>query len=106
MSEANLAAALERADVLVNATSVGMIPNVSETPVPARLLRPELVVFDIVYNPTETRLLREAAQAGAKTIGGLTMLAWQGALAFEMWTGHQAPIKLMEKEAIKMLEGK
>jgi len=106
LSEANLAAALEKADVLVNATSVGMIPNTAGTPVPARLLRPELVVFDIVYNPTETRLLKEAGQAGAETIGGLTMLAWQGALAFEMWTGHQAPVALMEKEAIKFLEGK
>ena len=106
LNEANLAAMLEKANVLVNATSVGMIPNTSGTPVSARLLRPELVVFDIVYNPTETRLLREAAQAGAKTIGGLTMLAWQGALAFEMWTGNRAPVELMEKEAIKFLEGK
>ncbi len=106
LSELNLSTALEKADVLVNATSVGMLPNTAGTPVPLKLLRPGLVVFDIVYNPTETRLLREATQAGAKTAGGLNMLAWQGALAFEMWTGQKAPVDLMKQEAIKFLEGK
>ncbi|MBA7712931.1 Shikimate dehydrogenase (NADP(+)) [subsurface metagenome] len=87
LNEGNLAEVLERADVLVNATSVGMSPNIEETPVPARLLKPGLVVFDIVYNPVKTRLLGEAEAAGAQTIGGLDMLVWQGALAFEKWTG-------------------
>ena len=106
LSELNLSTALDKADVLVNATSVGMIPNTAGTPVPLKLLRPGLVVFDIVYNPTETRLLREANQAGAKTTGGLNMLAWQGALAFEMWTGQKAPVDLMKQEATKFLGGK
>jgi shikimate dehydrogenase len=103
LNEENLAEVLERAEVLVNATSVGMSPNIDETPVPARLLKPGLVVFDIVYNPMKTKLLREAEAAGAQTIGGLDMLVWQGALAFEKWTGQKAPVELMREEAIKAL---
>ena len=103
LDEANLAKALEGAEVLVNATSVGMSPGTGETPLPARLLKPGLVVFDIVYNPVRTRLLREAEAAGARTISGIDMLVWQGALAFEKWTGRKAPLELMKKEAIKAL---
>ncbi len=99
-----LAQALERADILVNATSVGMSPAGDESPVPAELLKDNLIVFDVVYNPIMTRLLGEAKAAGARTIGGIDMLAWQGALAFEKWTGQSAPLDLMRKEAIKMLE--
>ncbi len=100
----NLTMALDRADLLINATSVGMSPDSEGTPVPARLLKTELVVFDIVYNPIKTRLLKEAEAAGARTIGGIDMLAWQGAMAFEKWTGQPAPLALMRKEAIKALE--
>jgi shikimate dehydrogenase len=81
-TEANLETALHSADILVNATSVGMSPGTDETPIPHRLLKPELVVFDVVYNPRKTRLLTEAGVVGAKTIGGLEMLVWQGVLAF------------------------
>jgi shikimate dehydrogenase len=95
---------LEGADVLVNATSVGMSPAGENSPVPANLLSKVPVVFDIVYNPLETRLLKEAREAGAQTIGGVDMLAWQGALAFEKWTGQKAPLELMREEATKMLE--
>ncbi len=104
MELGHLAEALEGADILVNATSVGMSPAVEESPVPAPLLRPGLVVFDIVYNPIVTRLLREAGLAGARTIGGVDMLAWQGALAFEKWTGQTAPVDLMRQEAVRILE--
>jgi shikimate dehydrogenase len=100
----NLAIAMERAEILINATSVGMSPDSQETPVPARLLKPELVVFDVVYNPIRTRLLQEAKAAGAHTIEGVDMLSWQGALAFEKWTGQPAPLDLMRKEAVKVLE--
>jgi shikimate dehydrogenase len=100
-----LSPALAKADMLVNATSVGMSPAGARSPVPARLLKRRLVVFDIVYNPIETKLLREAKAAGAKVIGGVAMLAWQGALAFEKWTGQPAPVDLMRREAVKMLEG-
>jgi shikimate dehydrogenase len=100
----DLAAALPGADLLVNATSVGMSPKANESPVPAKLLGGVPLVFDIVYNPVKTRLLKEAAAAGAGTIGGVDMLAWQGALAFELWTGREAPVGLMRAEAVKMLE--
>jgi len=104
LNEPNLKASLSQADILVNTTSLGMSPNSNETPVPAKLLRPEFVVFDIVYNPIQTRLLKEAEGVGAETINGLEMLVEQGALAFEMWTGLEAPIEVMKKEAIKALQ--
>jgi shikimate dehydrogenase len=103
LNEENLAEALEKADILVNATSVGMTPSIDETIVPFNLLKPGLVVFDIVYNPIKTRLLREAEQAGAETISGIDMLVWQGASAFEKWTGLKAPIELMREEVTKAL---
>ena len=103
LDEENLSAVLKSADILVNTTSVGMSPNVDESPLPAKLLRPGLVVFDIVYNPIKTRLLGEAGAAGAQTINGIEMLAWQGALASEKWTGQKEPLELMKREAIKAL---
>ncbi len=104
LNRENLAGALDKANILVNATSVGMTPDIDGTPVTSDLLKPGLVVFDIVYNPIKTRLLKEAEAAGAKTIGGLDMLVWQGALAFEKWTGVKAPVELMKQETIKILE--
>jgi len=104
LNRENLAAALSQADILVNATSVGMSPNINETPVTSNLLKPGLVVFDIVYNPIKTRLRREAEAAGATVISGLDMLVWQGALAFEKWTGLKAPVELMREKVIKVLE--
>ena len=105
LNEKNLARVLAEPDILVNATSVGMTPDTNETPVPRNLLKPGLVVFDIVYNPIKTRLVREAEEAGAKTVSGLDMLVWQGALAFEKWTGFKAPLELMKAEVIKVLQG-
>jgi len=99
-----LADALRGAHILVNATSVGMSPAVDASPVPAELLRPGMYVFDVVYNPVMTRLLKEAGEAGAQTVSGVDMLVWQGVLAFEMWTGHSAPVEIMRKEALKALE--
>lgn len=104
LNRENLATALSEADILVNATSVGMSPNINETPVTSNLLKLGLVVFDIVYNPIKTKLLKEAEEAGAETISGLDMLVWQGALAFEKWTGLKAPVELMREEVIKVLQ--
>ena len=104
LNEANLKRAFGRADVLVNTTSVGMVPDVDRTPVPGDLLNSRLAVSDIVYNPLETRLLREAKAAGARTINGLDMLVWQGALAFEKWTGQEAPFEVMRQAAMKALQ--
>ena len=102
--EDNLARVLDEADILVNTTSVGMSPNINETPVPSNRLRPGLIVFDIVYNPIKTRLLREAEEAGAESVSGVDMFVWQGALAFERWTGVKAPLELMRAEVIKQLQ--
>ena len=104
LNKENLSRVLGKADILINATSVGMSPDINETPVTSALLRPNLVVYDIVYNPIKTRFQREAEVAGATTISGLDMLVWQGALAFEKWTGLKAPVELMKQEAIKLLE--
>jgi shikimate dehydrogenase len=103
LSRENLSVVLKKADILVNATSVGMTPLVNETPVPASLLHPGLIVYDIVYNPKKTRLLKEAEAVGATTIGGVDMLVWQGTLAFEKWTGRKAPVELMKREVVKLL---
>jgi len=103
LTEVNLARSLKEAYILVNATSIGMSPNIDETLVSPDLLRPSLVVFDIVYNPVKTKLLNQAEQVGAQIISGLEMLVWQGALAFELWTGAKAPVELMRKEVLKVL---
>lgn len=103
LTDGNLAQALEGAYILVNATSVGMTPNTDETPVGADLLKPSLVVFDVVYNPVKTKLMRQAEQIGAQTVSGLEMLVWQGALAFELWTGAKPPVELMRKEVLRSL---
>jgi len=103
LTDGNLAQALEGAYILVNATSVGMTPNTDETPGGADMLKPSLVVFDVVYNPVKTKLMRQAEQIGAQTISGLEMLVWQGALAFELWTGAKPPIELMRKEVLRSL---
>jgi len=99
----NLDRILEKTDILINATSVGMSPAIDKTPVSADLLRSGLIVYDVVYNPVKTRFLTEAEAAGAEILGGIDMLIWQGVLAFEKWTGLKPPFKLMKDEAIKFL---
>jgi shikimate dehydrogenase len=99
----NLEIALKKADLLVNTTSLGMYPDNDSTPVSKKLLRPDLVVFDVVYNPVRTRLLYEAEKQKAKIIGGVEMLVWQGAKSFELWTGQKAPVAVMREVAIRAL---
>jgi shikimate dehydrogenase len=84
---------LADADVLVNATTVGMDEDAS--PVPAAALHADLTVLDAVYSPIETRLLADASDAGATTVDGAWMLLFQGAAAFERWTGRAAPTEAM-----------
>lgn len=104
LNDANLKQSLKQADILINATSIGMSPDTGRTLVPQKLLKPEMVVFDVVYNPEKTRLIQDAEQAGAKAVGGLDMLTWQGALAFQLWTGIEAPLAVMKNTAIKLLK--
>ena len=98
-----VASEIADADILINATSIGMYPDVDASPVPPDLLRPELVVFDIVYNPLHTRLLSEAEQRGAIAIGGVRMLVHQGAEAFRIWTGREPPVDVMLEAVVQEL---
>ena len=98
-----VASEIADADILINATSIGMYPDVDASPVSPDLLRPELVVFDIVYNPLHTRLLSEAEQRGAITIGGVRMLVHQGAEAFRIWTGREPPVDVMFEAVVQEL---
>ncbi|MFZ7138735.1 MAG: shikimate dehydrogenase, partial [archaeon] len=95
---------LETADILINATSVGMYPDTESSPVPCELLRSDLSVMDIIYNPLETKLLKDAKTAGAKVISGLEMLIYQGAVAFHIWTNCPAPVDVMRKAALNTLK--
>ncbi len=96
--EGELEKRIETSDILINATSVGMHPNEDATLVNADLMHPDLVVFDIVYNPMETKLLKEAKKAGVKKIAdGVKMLVYQGAASFKIWTKMEPPIEAMEK---------
>ncbi|MGQ9499298.1 MAG: shikimate dehydrogenase [Dissulfurimicrobium sp.] len=87
------------ADILINTTSIGMYPDYNETPIEKGLLMSFEVVMDIVYSPLKTRLLKEAGDAGCKTINGLKMLLYQAEAQFELWTGQKAPRDAM-KEAL------
>ena len=82
---------------LIHCTPVGMHPHVNESCVPSNLLRPELTVMDIVYNPRETRLLQEARAAGCRIISGLDMFLNQALLQFELWTKQPAPSDVMRQ---------
>jgi shikimate dehydrogenase len=104
LNNASLQSELETADILVNATSAGMSPCADITPVPKNLLKPRLVVFDIVYHPLQTRLLKEATEIGCHTISGIDMLIAQGALSFELWTGIKAPVDVMRQAVTHALE--
>jgi shikimate dehydrogenase len=91
-------------DAIVNATSVGMTPNVDATPLAKSFLKNVSAVMDIVYSPMETRLLREAKQVGCKTVNGINMLLFQGAAQFEMWTGRKAPLDVMREKLFSQLD--
>src|SRR6266540_3636448 len=92
--ERALRAQLADIDLIVNATPLGMNAN-DPSPVPARLLAPHHMVFDCVYGPSKTSLLRAADEAGARGANGLSMLLHQGALSFSVWFNREAPIEAM-----------
>ncbi len=95
LADATLSGALPAADVLIHCTPVGMSPKSDATSVPPALLHPRLTVMDIVYNPRDTVLLKDAKRAGCQVIPGLEMFLNQAAAQFELWTGHQAPTDTM-----------
>jgi len=92
-------------DVLVNATSVGMHPGVTEAPVPGEIIPKDVVVADIVYNPIRTRLLEDAQKGGCETIGGVGMLVQQGAESLRIWLGVEPPVDVMREAVVSRLTG-
>ena len=89
---------MESADVLIDTTPLGMHPNINDEPiVKADMMDEDLVVFDAVYNPNETVLIKEAIKANAKPVYGIKMLLYQGAESFKIWTGKTEPVDVMEK---------
>ncbi len=95
-----------RADIVINATSIGMPPLDDHTIIETQHLRPEHIVYDVVYNPIETRFLREAKERGCQVIPGYEMLLLQGVAQFELWTGETAPVDLMRTILKDRLTGK
>lgn len=100
-----LVGAIGTADIIVNCTTLGMAhgPSEESSPLSREQLPRNGLVYDLVYNPPVTPLLREATRAGVPTIGGLPMLVYQGAASFELWTGLDAPVSLMTKAVSSVL---
>lgn len=101
-------AAKEPKALIVNCTSLGMLhgPDEEASPLPAELIPSGSLVFDLVYNPAETPLMKLASDAGAKTLGGLSMLVYQGTKGFQLWTGEAAPLEIMMAAAKKAVRTK
>ena len=88
---------LDDADILIDTTPVGMHPHIDDEPITtSEHMHEDMAVFDAVYNPNETVLLKEAIKAGAKPVYGIKMLLYQGAESFKIWTGQDAPVDEME----------
>lgn len=103
-SISNISSYLDDADILIDTTPLGMHPHIDDEPVAiADNMHEDLTVFDAVYNPNETVLLKEAIKAGAKPVYGIKMLLYQGAESFEIWTGKKAPVDVMEEALRKTL---
>ena len=90
-------------DILINATSVGMVPHIENSPLPEGIVKRFKVVMDIVYAPMKTRLLQEAEIEGCTIINGLEMLLYQGVAQFELWTGKTAPVSVMRQALTEAL---
>ena len=93
-------------DLLINTTPVGMYPDVNKTPISKDLLAEHLFVYDIIYNPLNTQLLKDASEIGCKTLNGIEMFINQGALAFEWWTDTKPNTNVMKKTIIEILKTK
>ena len=102
LEPAPLGEAAESANLIVNCTSLGMRhgPDESATPLTAGKIPATALVYDLVYNPMQTPLLRAAEQAGASTLGGISMLVYQGAASFEIWLERPAPVAVMMEAAM------
>jgi len=87
----------ETCEILINCTPLGMHPNLDETPFEQHWLNDTTLVFDTIYNPEQTLLLKQARERGCPTLGGMDMFIGQAALQFELFTGHQPPRDYMEE---------
>ncbi len=103
LTDDSLARAMEQANIIVNCTPIGMHPREDATLIPAGLFRAGQVVFDIVYNPLETRLLADARSRGLKVISGVEMFINQAVLQFERFTGVDAPVEVMRRVVMEKL---
>lgn len=101
----SLREACGEADVVINTTSVGMAPNVGAVPVDPAWLRPGAVASDLIYNPLKTAFLEGAEARGCRIHGGLGMFVYQGAYAFEYWTGRTAPAQAMREAVLASFAG-
>lgn len=95
--------AVSGADIIINATPTGMHPNINITLVPAKLLHKKQIVFDIVYNPKETRLIKDAKKTGCRVVYGYEMLLYQAVAQFKLYTGIEAPVSQMRQELVNVL---
>ncbi|WP_195572624.1 shikimate dehydrogenase [Paenibacillus sp. 1001270B_150601_E10] len=93
----------EDVDIVINTTSVGMHPHVDDSSVAKDWMKSHMIVSDIIYNPLKTKLLQDAEAVGAVTHSGLGMFVYQGAIAFELWTGIEAPVKVMREAVLQAL---
>ncbi|WP_339186388.1 shikimate dehydrogenase [Paenibacillus sp. FSL R5-0490] len=98
------ATVLATADIVINTTAAGMHPHVDDVPVDPALIREGAAVSDLIYNPLETRLLRESRLRGCTVHGGLGMFVYQGAVAFEHWLGIPAPVETMRRAVLNSFE--
>ncbi|MDH4128012.1 MAG: shikimate dehydrogenase, partial [Spirochaetota bacterium] len=87
----NLVNAVQNSDIIINTSPIGMSPNDKLTPIPVKLITEKHVIFDVVYKPLKTMLLKEAEKRNATIINGLEMLINQGVVQFELWTKKKAP---------------
>lgn len=90
-----LARETEKADLVLNLTGLGMAPHLEETPMDCRWLRPGQLCYDAIYQPKQTRFLREAEKMGCRTLNGLGMVIYQGVEQIALWTGREIPSELM-----------
>lgn len=96
---------LGNTDIIINATSVGMAPDIHQTPIPKQYISKHHIVLDAIYNPGQTQLLKDAQEQKAVAIQGFEMLLYQAVAQFELYTGHKAPIEEMKKVLIEHMEG-
>lgn len=97
--ETQMKKSLAESTILTNATNVGMAPDTDAIPIPdVHFLHPELIVSDIIYNPRQTQLMKAAASIGCPVFNGMYMLLYQGAAAFECWTGQEMPVAEIKKK--------